>query len=68
MCFGPFKKKGIDYYERELWSLSAKKRKQTASSLGKVKDPRAVELLVSALKDTESEVRQAAVHSLGRLG
>ncbi len=66
--FGLFKKKGIDDYERELANLSPRKRKKAADGLGKVKEPWAVQLLVSALRDTAGEVREAAANALGRLG
>lgn len=66
--FGLFKKKGIDDYERELANPSLGKRKKAAHSLGKVKEPRAVDLLVAALRDNASEVREAAASALGRLG
>ena len=65
--FGLFKKKGIDDYERELANPSPEKRMKAARSLGGVKEFRAVELLISALRDNASEVREAAAKALGRL-
>lgn len=65
--FGLFKKKGIDDYERELANPSPGKRKGAADGLGKVKEPWAVQLLISALRDDASEVREAAAKALGRL-
>jgi len=65
--FGLFKKKGIDDYERELANPSPGKRKKAADGLGEVKEPWAVQLLVSARRDDASEVREAAAKALGRL-
>ena len=64
--FGLFKK-GIEHYERELASPSAKKRKNAARSLGNVKEPGAGGLLLDALQDVDSEVREAAAYALGKL-
>ena len=40
----------------------------TARALGEIKDPRAVEPLIAALKDTDKDVRQAAAEALGKIG
>ena len=42
-------------------------RKNAAEALGKIKDPRAVEPLITALKDEYSEVRWHAAWSLGEI-
>ncbi|MFQ6028537.1 MAG: HEAT repeat domain-containing protein [Dehalococcoidia bacterium] len=65
--FGLFKR-GIEQYERDLTSLSPKKREKAARNLGKLKDERAVSLLAGALQDHTAEVRKAAARALGSLG
>ncbi len=43
-------------------------RSEAAGALGLWKDPRAVEALMAALQDTQTEVQSAAIESLRRLG
>lgn len=43
-------------------------RKAAAEVLGEIKDARAVEPLISALRDTHKNMRQAAAEALGKLG
>jgi HEAT repeat protein len=42
-------------------------RRYTARALGEIKDPRAVEPLIAALKDAEWIVREAAAYALGEI-
>ena len=42
-------------------------RQAAAEALGEIKDPRAVEPLIAALKDEDSDVRAAAAYALGEI-
>lgn len=61
-------KKGIDDYQQRLASPSSNERITAVRGLKEVDDPRAIDLLVDALRDTASEVRLAAATSLMSLG
>ncbi|MGB9872500.1 MAG: HEAT repeat domain-containing protein, partial [Anaerolineae bacterium] len=50
-------------YEKD-WEI----RRDAARALGELKDARAVEPLIAALKDKDSDVREAAAEALDRLG
>ena len=43
-------------------------RTRAASTLGQLKDPRAVPALINALQDSHSSVRSQAIHALGEIG
>jgi HEAT repeat protein len=57
----------VEHYLRALHSKVAGKRRQAASTLGKLGDPRAVEPLIRALQDQSFGVRSCAALSLGLL-
>ncbi|MBT4512266.1 MAG: HEAT repeat domain-containing protein, partial [Chloroflexi bacterium] len=61
-------RKGIDDCQQGLASPSSNERIMAVQGLTKVDDPRAIGLLVDALRDTSSEVRSAAATSLMILG
>jgi HEAT repeat protein len=42
-------------------------REQVAFALGQIRDPRAIDALTGALKDTSKDVRQQAAFALGQL-
>lgn len=52
----------------KLRSIEARDRMVAAYSLGHLKDPHAVELLLFALQDDEAQVRAQAARSLGEIG
>jgi HEAT repeat protein len=43
-------------------------REEAAEALGEIRDPRAVDPLIGALKDRDHEVREEAVEALGKIG
>lgn len=43
-------------------------REEAAEALGDLRDPKAVEPLIAALKDRDAEVREGAAEALGKIG
>ncbi|MGH9838914.1 MAG: HEAT repeat domain-containing protein [Blastocatellia bacterium] len=54
--------------KQQLTSDDSKMRKQAAQKLGEIKDTRAIEPLIAALKDGRSDVRRAAAEALVKIG
>ena len=47
--------------------MNAEVRQQAAHGLGMIRDARATDALIAALKDANAEVRQQAVFALGQI-
>ncbi len=43
-------------------------REEAAEAMGEIRDPKAVDPLIGALKDRDHEVREEAAESLGKIG
>ncbi len=43
-------------------------REEAAEALGEIRDPKAVDPLIGALKDRDHEVREEAAEALGKIG
>ncbi|MSU76821.1 MAG: DUF4190 domain-containing protein [Gemmataceae bacterium] len=61
------KSDSVDTHLQNLTHSEANKRMLAADSLGKLKEKRAVEPLISALSDAQPSVRQAAIKALAQI-